>query len=405
MKLSLRPRATLEPPGVVGPARVDRRFGSVVARAAAGDVVVLDHLDLDRAEAAALLERGVAAVVDAAPLISGRYPNLGPELLARGGVTLVDGVGSAVLGVIREGTRIRVHDGLVHAGDRVVASGRPLDLETVERLMAEAREGLGAHLQAFTHNTTELLRREERLLLHGEGLPRLRLAAGGRPALVVVPGADHADDLRRVRAFVKEREPVLVGVDAAADTLLEARLVPDLVVVGAGTGGDGWAGHPASDAALRAATEVVLVSSGPGSSATADRVDRLGVRAHEVVTGATPEDVALLLADATDAPVIVSAGAHATLEELLDRRRSGVASTFLTRLRVGPKLVDATALGALPAGGARTWQLVLLLLAGLLALVTALLLTPQGAPVAERLVELASGVAREVVARAGTVLP
>lgn len=405
MKLSLRARSTLELPGVVGPARVDHRLAAVLRRASAGDVVVVDLVDLDRSQAEALLKRGVVAVVDASALISGRYPNLGPQLLAQAGVVLLDEVGGAVFGALREGARVRVHDGCVLAGDRVVASGRQLSLEDVERLMAEAREGLAHQLQAFTHNTAELLRREEQLLLHGVGLPRLRVAARGRPAVVVVRGFDHESDLRGLRRFIRERDPVLVGVDGGADALVAAGLVPDVVVVGEGGSPDDGFGSGDSDATLSRAREVVLHSTGSGGSARADRLDRLGVRAQRVVTGGTAEDVALLLAHSNDASVIVTVGAHATLEELLDRQRAGLASTFLTRLRVGPRLVDVKALPVLYAGGVRTWQLVLVLLVGLLALTTALLLTPQGAPMAQRLAEVARHLVSEVGARAGEVSP
>ena len=39
--------------------------------------------------------------------------------------------------------------------------------------MDSAREGLTTQLQSFTHNTTEFLRREQDLLLHGQGVPEL----------------------------------------------------------------------------------------------------------------------------------------------------------------------------------------------------------------------------------------
>jgi len=405
MKMSLGSRASLEPPGVLGPARVDQRIGAAIRRASAGDVVVVDLVDLDRRQAEALLERGVAAVVDASALISGRYPNLGPQLLARAGVVLVDGVGSAVFGALREGTRVRVHDGRVIAGDRVVASGRQLGLQDVERLMAEAREGLGHQLQAFTHNTTEFLRREEQLLLHGVGLPALQVAASGRPAVVVVRDFDHEADLRQLRRFIRERNPVLFGVDGGADALVAAGLVPDVVVTGEGGSQDGGVALGVSDTALTRAGQVVLHSTEPGGSVRAARLDRLRVRAQQVLTGGTAEDVALLLADNLEASVIVTIGAHATLEEFLDRQRTGLPSTFLTRLRVGPRLVDAKALPVLYAGGPRTWQLVIVLLAGLLALTTALLLTPQGAVMAEQLAEVARGLVTRVGTRAGEVLP
>ena len=372
MKLSLRSRTTLEPPGVVGAARVDRRFGAVLARASSGDVVVLDRVDLDRSEAEALLERGVLAVVDASSSISGRYPNLGPQLLVEAGVVLLDQVGSGVFGVIREGTRLRVHDGFVFAGDRIVASGRQLGLDDVERLMADARAGLGNQLQALTHNTSDLLRREEQLLLHGVGLPRLDAEVAGRPVVVVVRGFDHEADLRRIRSFLREREPLLVGVDAGADALLAARLRPDVVVLGGGGGPEEWPGQGVSDAALTAAKEVVLHTTGRDGSSGEDRLDRLGLCAQQVVTGATTEDVALLLADSNGASVIVTVGTHATLEEFLDRRREGLPSTFLTRLRVGSKLIDAKGVSRLYRQRIGARSLLLLVLAALVAIVAAL---------------------------------
>ena len=64
--MKLRTRTAPVLPGVVGTARVDRRSSSAVRRARPGDVVVLDHVDLDRALAEALVEAGVAAVVNAA---------------------------------------------------------------------------------------------------------------------------------------------------------------------------------------------------------------------------------------------------------------------------------------------------------------------------------------------------
>ena len=49
----------------------------------------------------------------------------------------------------------------------------------------------------------------------------------------------------------------------------------------------------------------------------------------------------MLLAYEKGAALIVSVGAHFNLIEFLDRKRGGMSSTFLTRLRIGEKLVDA----------------------------------------------------------------
>ncbi len=372
-------------PGVTGTARIDRRTSSLMRRLRPGDVAVIDHLDLDRANAEALLDCGVAAVVNASPFISGRYPNLGPELLARSGIALVDNVGPEVFSRLHDGHPVRIHEGDVLVGEDTVATGRRLEAADVKQLMEEARSGLATQLQSFTHNTTEFLRREQDLLLHGQGAPRTRTRIDGRPVVVVVRGYDYREDLRRLRRFIREQRPVLIGVDAGADALVAAGHRPDIVVVGeaglaqAGSGpSSSGTGQSVSDKALRGAREVVLHADRSGRAIGSDRLERLGVRSQTLAASGTSEDVAMLLADVSGASLIVAVGTHATLDEFLDRQRSGLASTFLTRLRVGPKLVDAKRVPQLYSGRIRLWHLVLVLLAGLVALGVAIATTPVG---------------------------
>ncbi|HET7357717.1 MAG TPA: putative cytokinetic ring protein SteA [Nocardioidaceae bacterium] len=382
MKFPTRQNPPGAVPGLVGTARVDRRTSSVVRRLRPGDIAVIDHLDLDRASAEALVERGVAAVVNASPSISGRYPNLGPEVLTRHGVLLVDDVGPEVFGRLQDGTSVRIDGGQLLVKGEPVGSGRQLDAEAVDALMEEARSGLSTQLTSFTHNTTEFLRREQDLLLHGRGVPQLRTALSGRPVVVVVRGYDYREDLRRLRRFIREQRPVLIGVDAGADALLAAGHRPDLVVVGQDrlpfSGGKTEARDNVSRKGLWSAKEVVLHTEPSGVAAGRERLDRIGLQAHTLAASATTEDVALLVADLSKASVIITVGMHATLEEFLDGHRSGLASTFLTRLRVGPRLVDAKGVPQLYSGRARPWHLVVVLLAGLLALAVALAATPVG---------------------------
>ncbi len=369
-------------PGTTGTARVDRRTQLVVRRLRRGDIAVIDHLDLDRANAEALVEAGAAAVVDASPLISGRYPNLGPDVLARAGVLMVDGVGPEALRAIPDGATVRIHEGQVYVGEERVATGRVLTADDVVTEMDRARGGLPTQLESFTHNTTEFLRREQDLLLHGQGLPTLRTPLEGRSVVVVVPGYDYREDLRRLRRFVREQRPVLVGVDGGADAIVAAGHRPDIVVVGeAGLAQDGGPADrvAVSDKALRLARDVVVHTDASGRAVGSDRLERIGVRTQVVGTSATTEDAALLLLDGSRAALLVAVGTHATLDELLDRQRAGLASTFLTRLRIGPKLVDAKAVHQLYAGRVRIWHLVLVLLAGLAALAVAIAATPVGA--------------------------
>ncbi|QWC85174.1 hypothetical protein KLP28_16945 [Nocardioidaceae bacterium] len=377
--------------GASGRARVDRRPRAVLGRVHAGDIVVVDETDLDRETAQALVEADVAAVVNGSSFFSGRYPSLGAGVLAEAGVVLLEAVGGEVVAQLPEGSRARV------TGDRLIAgkrawTGNRLTLEEIERRMASARTGLAAQLETFTASTSEFLRREQDLLLHGLSTPSLRTRIHGRPVVVVSRGYDHREDVARLRRFIREQHPVLIGVDGGAETLVEARLRPDVVIVGEGglgrpvtTGGNDTGS--VSDRTLRRARDVVLHADASGRAAGSARLERLGVRHHVMATSGTPEDIALLVADLADPTVIITAGSHATLEEFLDRQRSGLASIFLTRLKVGARLVEARAVPELYAGRVRTWQLLLVVLAGLVALVAAFTTTPVGQEIAEDLLD------------------
>lgn len=387
MRMPVRQRPTAGRPGVVGTARVDRRTRALLPRLRAGDVAVLDHADLDRTTAQALVDAGVVAVVNAAPMISGRYPSLGPEVLVAAGIRVVDRVGGAGLVAIADGGVVRVDGGTVLVEDRPVAVGRQVDPETVARELTAARDGLTAHLETFTHNTTEFLRREQDVLLHGLGIPRPATRIAGRPVVVVAPGHEHARELALVRTFVREQQPVLIGVGRGADVLREAGLRADLVVLDASAD---EAEIPSAKVLKTARDVVVRTDRGAGRSAV-EHLERLGVRPMRFESSATPEDAALLLAAGADAALIVGVGLRATLEELLDSQRAGLASTYLTRLKVGRRLVDAAAVPHLYAGRVRPRHLLLVMLSGLIALGAAVGVTPVGQEWADALADLLQG--------------
>lgn len=372
MKFAVRSRPAPALPGVHGPARIHRRTATLLGRLNAGDVAVLDHLDMDRATAQALVDAGVVAVVNAGPMISGRYPNLGPQLLVDAGVAVVDRAGAEVFDRLKDGTEVRVDAGVVHAGDTLVATARELTPDLVRSEMTSARSGLAAQLESFTHNSTEFLRREQDLLLHGHGVPTTATAMAGRPVVVAVRSHGWESELRGIKPFVREQRPVLIGVDKGADALASSGHRPDVVVVTA-TSDD----LPSAAVLRKAKDVVVLVERGAPRSAT-EQLERMGIRPLRFETTATTEDAALLLAAAHAPALIVGVGMHATLDEFLDSRRTGLASTFLTRLKVGPDLVDAAALPRLYDGAVRPRHLVGAVVAGVLAVAAAVSVTPVG---------------------------
>jgi uncharacterized membrane-anchored protein len=89
-------------------------------------------------------------------------------------------------------------------------------------------------------------------------------------------------------------------------------------------------------------------------------------------------DVGLLIAHHAGAGLVVPVGTRAGLDDLLDGSRAEQASTFLTRLRVGPRLVDPAAVPQLYSGRLRWWYVLVVLIAGLIAVAVAIGTTPVG---------------------------
>ncbi|MGL5860123.1 MAG: putative cytokinetic ring protein SteA [Phycicoccus sp.] len=354
--------------GLAGPARVDRRTKNLTKRLRPGDVAVIDHEDLDRVSAEALVACRPAAVVNAAPSITGRYPNLGPEILVAAGIPLVDRAGAAVMD-LDDGAVLEIDGDVVRNGADEVARGTRLDTESVHEAMSVARAGLSDQLEAFAENTMDYLRQERELLFDGVGVPDIRTDLDGRHVLIVVRGYHYKEDLDTLRAYIREYKPVLIGVDGGADALIEARHRPDLIV------GDM---DSVSDDALRSGAEIVVHAYRDGRAPGLERVRSLGVEPVVFPATGTSEDVAMLLADDKGATLIVAVGTHVTLVEFLDKGRSGMASTFLTRLRVGGKLVDAKGVSRLYRARISVLSLVLMLLVGVFALVAALYSTDGG---------------------------
>ena len=369
MRASLRKRTAMPEAGVVaGPARVDPRTKALTKRLRPGDIAVIDHLDLDRVSAEALVACQPAVVLNAARSTSGRYPNLGPEILIEAGIPLIDDLGADVMAVT-EGHRLRIVDAAVYEGDTLVAEGVLQTEASVSAAMEEARAGLSVQLESFAANTMDYLRRERDLLLDGIGVPDISTEIDGRHVLIVVRGYHYKEDLVTLRPYIREYRPVLIGVDGGADAILDAGWKPDLIV------GDM---DSVSDRALMCGAEVVVHAYRDGRAPGLARVEQLDVKHVVFPATGTSEDVAMLLADDKGAELIVAVGTHATLVEFLDKGRSGMASTFLTRLRVGSKLVDAKGVSRLYRNRISNLQLTLLVLAGLLALGVALASTAAG---------------------------
>jgi uncharacterized membrane-anchored protein len=321
-------------------------------------------LDLDRITADALVDAEIAAVINASQSVSGRYPNQGPEVLVTNGVTLIDETGPDVFKKIKDGAKVRLHNGGVYAGDRRLIRGTERTDEEITDLMQEAKSGLVAHLEAFAGNTIEFIRSESPLLIDGIGIPDVDIELRRRHVVVVADEEDATDDLKRLKPFIKEYQPVLIGVNSGADVLLKAGYRPQLIV-----------GDPSNLSAevLKSGAQVVLPADADGHAPGLERIQDLGVGAMTFPAAGSPADLALLLADHHGASLLVIAGQRANIETFFDRtRQDSNPSTFLTRLRVGEKVVDAKAVATLYHNRISGGAIALLIMTMLIAVIAAL---------------------------------
>jgi len=321
-------------PGLHGPARADRRTKALAKRLKPGDIAVIDHADLDALAAHSLAEAGVAAVINAQPFISGKYPNRGPAVLAAAQVPLFQMGEPEHFARVRDGAALTLGpDGaLFQEGKCIDALTRWDDARLTEET-ALARANLGAELEKFARNTLQYLDADKDLLLDPTDVPALRrVKMAGRHALVVVRGEGYKEDLGRLRGYLHDVRPVVIAVDGGADALLEIGRRPDIIL------GDM---DSVSDGALRCGAQLIVHAYKNGHAPGLVRVQALGLTADVFAIPGTSEDAALLLAYEHGADLIVALGTHSHLEDFLDKGRAGMASTFLVRLKVGGRLMDA----------------------------------------------------------------
>jgi uncharacterized membrane-anchored protein len=315
-----------------GTARLDRRTKHLVKRLGSNDIAIIDHADLDRISAEELLESGVRVVVNVAPSTTGTYPNAGPLALVRGGVRLIDALGVDLFEEIKDGEQLIVRGASLFRNGTRLAAGHSLSAEELERALQEQRGRVSEALEGFAENTLRHIREETTVLSEGVQLPQLRTVFRDRHALVVARSQETKRDLSIVAPYIADFKPVLVGVDGGADALLDGGYKPNLIV------GDM---DSVSDKALQCGAELVVHAYPGGSAPGRARVDRLGLHSAVLPVPGLSEDAAMLLAYEKGAELIVAVGTHFNLIEFLERNRAGMSSTFLTRLKVGEKLVDA----------------------------------------------------------------
>ncbi len=336
------------------PVRMDRLTKRLVKRLRRGEIALIDHEDIDLIAAYSLIEVGASAVINISSSATGNLPPSGAELLLSHNIPIIDEMDKRAFELLRDGEVVEVN---IPYGelkfDDVVLRGKPLTADELERRKEAFSRRVSEVVEAFVRNTLDYIQREGSELLSGSIMPpKLKTKLHGRHALIVTRGRGYKEDLRAIMPYVRSEHPVLIGVNGGADAILEFGLKPDIVF------GDM---DSVSEEALRRATDIVVHAYVDGEAPGLERVRRLGFEAVTFSVRGTSEDAAMLLAYACGASLIIAVGTHTSFIEFLEKGRKGMASTFLTRLRLGHLLVDAKGVSQLYSGGLKLWHIAALL--------------------------------------------
>ena len=350
-----------------GPVRRGRRTKKLVRSLRAGEIALIDHDDLDRVSAEDLITAEAVAVLNCRQSRSEEYPNMGPLLLVEAGITLIDLPDDRLFDLCSDGDPLELRGGEVWRRDEMLVAGTLQKPDLVRTDNAQRRREIGGALEAFARNTVERMVEEQDLLSGKIDLPRFDTDFRDRPALIVVRGVDHQADLQALRPYIRDTRPFLIGVDGGANAIIKEGFKPDMIV------GDM---DSASDATLRSGAELIVHAYPDGRAPGRELLEQLSLEHKVVPAPGTSQDVAMLIAGEKGASLIVSVGSQFNLVEFLDKNRRGMSSTFLTRLRLGEKIVDAKGVSRLYRPSPGLSPAVIVLAAGLVALVIVVLVTP-----------------------------
>ncbi|MCK4776726.1 MAG: hypothetical protein KAS39_00010 [Actinomycetia bacterium] len=351
-----------------GRVKKDLRTKNLVKRLKPKNIALISHPDLDRITAESLVQSRVRIVINTDKFISGKYPNKGPLILASNGIFMLEGVGREIFGIVKEGETLKVENNKIIRKDEIIAEGIILKKDEVLKKMKQAEKKINEELGKFAVNTLTYIKEEKDSLFNEVKMPKLETKINGKHVLVVVRGYDYKEDLKALQPYIRDIKPVIIGVDGGADALKEFKLKPDVII------GDM---DSISDKLLKnSKAEIIVHAYSNGLSPGMQRVKKLGLSGKSFLYPGTSEDIALLLAYESNADLIVAVGTHMNLVEFLDKGRKGMASTFLVRLKVGEKIMDAKGVSKLYQEKVKISHLMLILFSTMLAFSSIALASP-----------------------------
>jgi len=352
---------------IKAPVKLDKRTKDLVNRLEPGDIAIIDHNDLDEVAANSLVEKRIAAVINCGKSISGRYPNLGPSILTKSKIPIFDVIEGDLFGSIEEDNVVEIIDNKLTKKNELIAEVEFLSEDKIKKYLKLAEDNIEVELEKFIENTLIYANKEKNFILGNLKIPNINTEISGRHVLVVVRGQNYREDLVAILSYIKEVNPILIGVDGGGDALLEFGFTPDIIV------GDM---DSVSDECLKKCKEIIVHAYTDGRAPGMDRVKELGLEAIAFPAPGTSEDIAMLLSYDKGADIIVAVGTHSNMIDFLEKGRKGMASTFLVRMKVGSKLIDARGVNKLYKSSIKAKYIIWLVIAAFIPITMIMLISP-----------------------------
>ncbi len=352
---------------IKGIIKKDKKTKDLVKRIGPGEIALIDHKDIDEVAGYSLVQKKIKGVINLSSSISGKYPNLGPGILVDSGALLIDEANRDLWEKIREGEEVEICRGIIFRGQEKIGSGIVLDAQKIEEKINSTYENLDEELGKFVQNTLQYAQKEKKLITGKIKIPVIDTPVEGRHVLVVVRGQRYKEDLKTITSYIKEVKPVIICVDGGADAIREFGFKPDIII------GDM---DSVSDEALQSEAELIVHAYPDGRAPGMERIKGMGLSSKTFSAPGTSEDIAMLLAYEKGADLIVALGTHSNMIDFLEKGRKGMASTFLVRLKVGTRLVDARGVSQLYQGKVNKSLLASLIIAALIPVIALILFSP-----------------------------
>lgn len=352
---------------LTGIVRIDKKTKDLAKRIKPGEIAIIDHKDIDAVAAESLIEAKIKLVINLDKSISGKYPNLGPQRLLDGDVPILDNVEENLFEMLKDGDEIKIINDEIYKDEQPIGKGTWITKELLDIQIKDAKKNISMELDKFIENTLEYAKKEKDIILNGISIPFIKTKIKDRQVIVVVRGQNYKEDLSILQSYIKEENPILIGVDGGADALIEFGYTPQIIV------GDM---DSVSDHALKTCDEIIVHAYPNGKAPGMDRINKLGLHAMVIPAPGTSEDIAMLIAYEKGADLIVALGSHSNMIDFLEKGRKGMASTFLVRLKIGSKLIDAKGVNKLYHTGVKIKYIFALVLSALLPIVIIAMYSP-----------------------------